>query len=136
MTLLTSEWGSTKGGLCTIDRPLAIQLAKYDNVEVFMYLPYFRDEDERAAAKCKVSILKAKKRSGYDDPIDWLTFTPREHQMKVVIGHGIHLGRQVSLIKEVHQGCKWIQVVHTDPEELGMFKDYAGPTVDKAQKKA
>ena len=134
VTLLTSEWGSTKGGLSTINRELAIQLAKYENVEVCMYLPCFSDEDERAAAKCKVSLLKAKKRAGYDDPIDWLTFIPREHPMNVVIGHGIHLGRQVSLIKEVHQGCKWIQVVHTDPEELGMFKDYAGPTV-KAQKK-
>ena len=128
MTLLTSEWGSTKGGLSTINRELAIQLAKYDNVEVCMYLPLPNDEDKEAADKHRVRLLKAKKRPGYD-PIDWLAYVPIDHQMDVVIGHGIHLGRQISFIKEAHQESKWIQVVHTDPEELGMFKIYAGPTV-------
>ncbi|XP_015764077.1 PREDICTED: uncharacterized protein LOC107343052 isoform X11 [Acropora digitifera] len=54
--------------------------------------------------------------------------------MDFVIGHGIHLGRQVPLIKRVHQECKWIQVVHTDPEELGMFKNYAD-SIAKGEKK-
>jgi len=49
--------------------------------------------------------------------------------MDVVIGHGSRLGRQVSSIREFHPDCKWIQVVHTDPEELGMFKDYDDSTV-------
>ena len=30
--------------------------------------------------------------------------------------------------------CKWIQVVHTDPEELGMFKSYAD-SISKGEKK-
>ena len=133
VTLLSSEWGSTKGGLSTINRELAIQLAKNDNVEVSMYLPLCSEEDERAAAGLGVRLLKAKKKPGYD-PIDWLASIPRDHPMDVVVGHGIHLGRQVPVIKEVHPDCKWIQVVHTDPEELGMFKDYADSTV-KAEKK-
>ena len=133
MTLLTSEWGSTKGGLSTINRKLAIHLAKYDNVEVCMYLPLPTDEDKKAADKCRVRLLKAKKRSGYD-PIDWLAYVPSDHQMDVVIGHGIHLGRQISFIKEVHQESKWIQFVHTDAEELGMFKTYPDPTA-KGEKK-
>ena len=131
--MLSSEWGSTKGGLSTINRELAIQLAKNDNVEVSMYLPLCSEEDERAAAGLGVRLLKAKKKPGYD-PIDWLASIPRDHPMDVVVGHGIHLGRQVPVIKEVHPDCKWIQVVHTDPEELGMFKDYADSTV-KAEKK-
>ena len=134
MTLLTSEWGSSKGGLSTINRELATQLAKHDNVEVSMYLPRFSDEDENAAADCRVSLVKAKERAGYNDPIDWLAFIPRDHPMDVVIGHGIHLGRQVPLIKEIHPECKWVQVVHTDPEELGMFKTYPDPTA-KGEKK-
>ena len=133
MTLLSSEWGSTKGGLSTINRELAIQLAKNDNVEVSMYLPLCSEEDERAAAEFRVHLLQAKKKPGYD-PIDWLASVPKDHHMDVVIGHGIRLGRQVPVMKELHPDCKWIQVVHTDPEELAMFKDYADPTVKGAKK--
>ena len=116
-----------------INRELAIQLAKNDNMEVSMYLPLCSEKDERAAAGFSVCLLKAKKKPGYD-PIDWLASVPRDHHMNIVIGHGIHLGRQVPIIKELHHDCKWIQVVHTDPEELGMFKDYASPTVKGAKK--
>ena len=133
VTLLGSEWGSTKGGLSTINRELAIQLAKNDNVEVSMYLPLYSEEDKRAAAGFSVCLLKAKEKTGYD-PIDWIAWIPRDHPMDVVIGHGSCLGRQVSFIREFHPDCKWIQVVHTDPEELGMFKDYADPTVKGAKK--
>ena len=134
VTLLASEWGSAKGGLSTMNRELAIQLAKYDNVEVCMYLPLFSDEDERAAANYRVRLLQAKERPGYDDPIEWLASIPREHQMDVVIGHGIHLGKQVPHIKESHPKCKWIQVVHTESEELAMFKTYPD-TIAKGGKK-
>ncbi|XP_044166053.1 uncharacterized protein LOC114949082 isoform X3 [Acropora millepora] len=133
VTLLSSEWGSTKGGLSTINRKLAIQLAKDKNVEVCMYLPTFSDEDKKTAAKCRVHLLKAKEKPGYD-PIDWLAFIPRDHPMDVVIGHGMHLGRQILHIRESHPECKWVQVVHTDPEELGAFKTYVDPTA-KGEKK-
>ncbi|XP_015760591.1 PREDICTED: uncharacterized protein LOC107339792 [Acropora digitifera] len=103
VTLLSTEWGSTTGGLSTMNRELAIQLAKHSNVEVCMYLPCFSDEDERAAAHSSISLLKAKERHGYD-PVDWLASIPRDHQMDVVIGHGIHLGRQVPHIRESHPG--------------------------------
>jgi len=116
-----------------MNREIAIQLAKDDNVEVCMYLPAFSEEDKKAADKCRVRLLKAKKKPGYD-PIDWLASVPSDHQMSVVIGHGIHLGRQIPHIKESHPECKWVQVVHTDPEEYGMFKTYADPTA-KGQKK-
>ena len=117
-----------------MNRELAIQLAKYDNVEVCMYLPLFSDKDKRAAANYRVHLLQAGKKPGYDDPIDWLASIPRDHQMDVVIGHEIHLGKQVSHIKQSHPKCKWIQVVHTDPEELAMFKTYPDP-IAKGEKK-
>ena len=98
-----------------------------------MYLPQCSEEDKRAAAAHSVCIIEAEEIPGYD-PIDWLVTIPRDHQMDFVIGHGIHLGREVALIKRVHQECKWIQVVHTDPEELGMFKDYAD-SITKGEKK-
>ena len=133
VTLLSSEWRSTKGGLSTINRELAIQLAKHKNVEVSMYLPQCSEEDKRVAANHNVHLIEAEEIPGYD-PIDWLATIPKDHDMDCVIGHGVHLGRQVSLIKCLHGHCKWIQVVHTDPEELGMFKSYTDP-ISKGEKK-
>ena len=103
-------------------------------MEVCMYLPVFSDEDKKAADKCRVRLLKAKEKPGYDEPIDWLASVPSDHQMNVVIGHGIHLGRQIPHIKESHPECKWIQVVHTDPEELSMFKTYNDPIAKGGKK--
>ncbi|XP_044165041.1 uncharacterized protein LOC114969803 isoform X4 [Acropora millepora] len=133
VTLLGSEWGSTKGGLSTLNRELAIQLAKNTNVEVSMYLPQCTEEDKRAAAKFRVNLRKAEKKPG-SDPVEWLASAPRDHCMDIVIGHGIHLGRQVPWIKELRPNCKWIQVVHTVPEELAMSKDYPCP-IGKGAKK-
>ena len=133
VTLLGSEWGSTKGGLSTLNRELAIQLAKNTNVEVSMYLPWYSEEDKRAATKFRVNLRKAEKKPG-SDPIEWLASVPRDHCMDIVIGHGIHLGRQVPWIKELRPNCKWIQVVHTVPEELAMSKDYPCPIVKGAKK--
>ena len=130
VTFLSYEWGSTKGGF---NRELAIQLAKYDNVEVSMYLPLCSEEDKIAAAKFKVRLVEPKKKLGFC-PIDWLVGFPKDHHMDVVIVHGIHLGRRVPVIKELRPNCKWIQVVHTDFKQLAMSMDYAVPTVNAAKK--
>ena len=122
VTLLSSEWRSTKGGLSTINRELAIQLAKHPSVEVSVYLPQCSEEDKRAAASHNVHLVEAEKMLGYD-PLDLLSFLPKDHAVDCVIGHGAVLGRQVQGIKR-HHHCKWIQVVHTSSEELGMYKGY------------
>ena len=123
ITLLSSEWRSTKGGLSTINRELAIQLAKHPSVEVSVYLPQCSEEDKRVAAKHNVHLIEAEKMPGYD-PVDWLSFLPKDQAVDCVIGHGAVLGRQVQGIKRDRPHCKWIQVVHTAPEELGMYKGY------------
>ena len=122
MTLLSSEWRSTKGGLSTINRELAIQLAKFPDVQVSVYLPECSEEDKRVAAGHNVHLIKAQEMPGYE-PVDWLASVPKHYVMDCVIGHGVHLGRQVPHILR-HHHCKWIQVVHTAPEELGMYKSY------------
>ena len=122
VTLLSSEWRSTKGGLSTINRELAIQLAKHPSVEVSVYLLQCSEEDKRVAASHNVRLVEAEKMLGYD-PVDLLSFLPKDHAVDCVIGHGAVLGRQVQGIKR-HHYCKWIQVVHTSPEELGMYKGY------------
>ena len=134
ITLLSSEWRSTKGGLSTINRELAIQLAKHPDVEVSVYLPQCSEEDKRVAESHNVQLVEADEMAGYDNPVDWLSSLPEGHAVDCVIGHGAVLGRQVQFIKRTHPHCKWIQVVHTAPEELGMYKEYE-ENISKGEKK-
>ena len=132
MTLLSSEWRSTKGGLSTINRELAIQLAKHPSVEVSVYLPKCSEDDKRVAASHNVHLIEAEKMPGLGPDL-WLSCLPEDHAVDCVIGHGAVLGRQVQFIKR-HCNCKWIQVVHTAPEELGMFKSYTD-AISRGEKK-
>ena len=127
VTILASEWGSSKGGLSTINRELAIQLAKFSNVEVTFFVPTGKcsNEDKKAADSHGISFLEAKRRPGYNE-LDWLSFPPDHLRVDVVVGHGVKLGHQAQVIRDSHK-CRWVQVVHTDPEELGMFKCYENP---------
>ena len=126
VTILASEWGSSKGGLSTINRELAIQLAKFSCIDVTFFLPRCSDKDKEAADGHGISILEAKRRPGYRDELDWLTFPPDDLRIDVVVGHGVKLGHKAQIIRDSHN-CKWVQIVHTDPEELGMFKCYENP---------
>ena len=125
VTILASEWGSSKGGLSTLNRELAIQLAKFPEVQISFFVPQCSEEDKRAALSHNIEIVEATRRPGYDE-LEWLSFPPAQLQIDVVVGHGVKLGHQAQVIRESHK-CKWIQVVHTDPEELGMFKTYQNP---------
>ena len=126
VTILASEWGSRMGGLSTVNRELAIQLAKFPGVEVTFYLPKCCDENKREALRHGISIVEAERRPGYDDELDWLSFPPENLRISVVVGHGVKLGKQAQFIRKSHK-CKWVQVVHTDPEKLGMHKCYENP---------
>ena len=125
VTLLASEWSSSMGGLSTINRQLAILLGKHIQVEVTLLVPQFAcsEEEKRAAGGHNVAIREAEKLTGYNDPLDWLSFPPRDLVIDVVLGHGAKLGKQAQVIRKTHN-CQWVQVVHTAPEELGMHKNY------------
>ena len=86
-------------------------------------MPKSSDEDKKAAASHSVSILKAVRQPGFSDELDWLSFPPENLRIDVVVGDGVKLGRQAQFISYSRK-CKWVQIVHTDPEELGMFKRY------------
>ena len=123
--MLSSEWrSSTDGDLSTINRELAIQLAKLPNVDVSVLLPNCSEEDRTSAESHNVTLIEADKTPGVE-PVLWLSSPPRDHTMDCVIGHGVHLGRPVALIKRNpnYDHCKWIQVVHSAPEEDGMYKN-------------
>ena len=125
VTILASEWGSSKGGLSTINRELAIQLAKFQEVQITYFLPKCSEEDRKVALSHGIDILEATPRPGFEE-MDWLSFPPTHLKIDVIVGHGVKLGRQAQVIRDHHK-CVWFQVVHTDPEELGMFKCYENP---------
>ena len=132
--MLSREWrSSTDGDLSTINRELAIQLAKHSNVEVSVFLLQCDEEDRNKAASHHVQLVKAKKVIGCN-PVDWLRNVPDGHVMDCVVGHGVSLGKQVQFIKKKHHHCKWIQVVHSAPEEVGMYKSIPqGGQLQKAE---
>ena len=125
VTILASEWGSSKEELSSLNRELAIQLAKCPEVEITVFLPQCSQRDKKEALKYKVKIVEATPRSGFKQ-LDWLCFPPEDLQIDIVVGHGVKLGKQAQFIKDMKK-YKWIQVVHTDPEECGMFKNYSYP---------
>ncbi|XP_073234040.1 uncharacterized protein [Porites lutea] len=132
VTILASEWGSSKGGLSSINRELAIQFAKCPEAEITFFLPKCSQEDKKLALQHNVKIVEATRRPGLEE-LEWLLFPPENLQIDVIVGHGVKLGKQAQIIKE-RKNCKWIQVVHTDPEELGMFKNYSNP-ISKGEEK-
>ena len=131
VTLLGSEWNSSEGGLSTLNRELAIYLSKHPKVEVTLLVPegVCKDEEKREAESYEITIVEAEEQTGYD-PLDWLSFPPKDLSIDVIIGHGKKLGRQVQGMRNCTEfkNCKWVQVVHIAPEDLGKFKDYANPT--------
>ena len=132
VTILASEWGSSKGGLSTINREIAIQLAKCPEAEITFFLPKCSKENKKLALQNNVKIVEALRRPGFQE-LEWLSFPSDHLQIDVIVGHGVKLGKQAQIIKE-RKNCKWIQVVHTDPEELGMFKKYSNP-ISKGEEK-
>ena len=135
VALLANEWGSSKGGLPTINRTLAIHLAKHADIEVTVLVPESEcsEDDMRVAKSHKISIREARRRPGLSDPLEWLSFAPKDLDIHVVISHSAMLGKQAQIIKE-YCCCKWVQVVHTEPEELAMYKTYPG-AVAKGEEK-
>ena len=125
VSVLANEWGSSKGGLSTIIRTLAIHLAKHPNLEITLLLPEFEcgEEDKRAASGYNISIREATRLPGFSHPLDWLSLLPDDLDIQVVIGFGASLGRQAQIIGKSY-GCKWVHVMLTDPEELSVHKDY------------
>ena len=136
VTLLASEWDSSKGGLSTFNRELATELAQHEQVKVTFLVPQYScsEEGKRTAEIHNVSIREVERRPGYDDPLDWLSSPPEDLTIDIIVGHGGKLGKQAQFIRKSHK-CKWIQVLHTAPEELGMYKNYP-KAISKGEEKS
>ena len=128
VTILASEWGSSNGGIDTLSKELAVQLAKFPESEITTFSVRCSEEDKKEALRNNVKIVKATRCPGFDESV-WLNYPPEHLEMDVVVGYGVELGRHAQVLKK-SKNCKWVQVVHTDPEEKEMFKSYCNQSVE------
>ncbi|XP_078347663.1 uncharacterized protein LOC144632801 isoform X1 [Oculina patagonica] len=126
VTLLAEEWTqSAKGGTCSIlNRQLAIHLAQHPDVQVGLLIPKCSPEDRQDAEKYQISIIEPEECPGAD-PVYLLGILPEGFSTDFIIGHDIKLGWQGNVIRQ-KCGCKWIHVVHTNAEEMGLYMPYPG----------
>ena len=106
-------------------KELAKQLAKFTQtgVEVSLLVPesvQVNDWDKRSLEKNGVTIVKAKKRPCFPDPIDWLCYPPEKLKSGIVIGIGARLGKIAQHWKERYQ-CKSIYI---DQDNEWLLKRY------------
>ena len=126
ITLLCDEWGSLKGGLSTINRKLAIEFAKDADLKVMLFMPKCSKKARESAKKHQIKVFTAQPVS--DSEKWWAPPPPELKSTDFIIGHSVVLGKAAPDLRK-HYQCKWIQIVHTDAEELGNFKGYTGASV-------
>jgi len=124
ITLIADEWLSKKGGLSTLNRELAIQLAKFSSIAVRLLMAKCSEEEKKLARQYNIEVIEADQGSGKNAD-KWWTLLPPNFATDFIIGHSFILGKQAEDIRK-NFPCKWVQVVHTDPEELGSYKSYSG----------
>ena len=133
VTILAEEWTqSTKGGHSTLNRQLAIELARQPSVEVSILIPECSPEDKNDAQNCHIKVFEPELKLLAFEPVSWLSFPPEGFSTDFIIGHGIKLGSLGMVIKK-KAGCQWIHVVHSNAEETAMYKNYPG-AISKGQK--
>ena len=93
-------------------------------MDVSVLLPNCSKEDRSSAESHNVKLIEANRIPGVE-PVLCLSSPPRNHTMDCVIGHGVHVNQSIALIKRnpSYSHCKWIQVVHSAPEEDGMYQN-------------
>ena len=114
-----------KNGLSTLNRDLAIQLSEHAKADVSLLVPEGACEFQeiKEASSFGITVVEAKILEAYDR-LEWLSTPPKDHNMEIVFGHGVKLGRQVQFIRDSARfaNCTRLQVVHTAPEDLGRRK--------------
>ena len=128
---LCDEWKSSKGGLSTFNRELAINLAETTSgsMRIHCYVSRRDDQDREDAEQHGVNLITAQTVPGSRDPLDWLKVPPPElPNPHIVIGHGRKLGTPAYHIVRATR-CKWIQFVHVFCEDLGKFKESSAAAV-------
>ena len=121
---LCDEWKSSKGGISTFNRELAINLARETTgIKIHCYVSRSDEQDREHAKQRGVNLITAQTVPGSPEPLDCLKVPPPELlHPHIVISHGRKLGTPACLIARTTR-CKWIQFVHVFCEDLGKFKE-------------
>lgn len=122
--LVCDEWKSSKGGLSTFNRELAVNLARTcgEKFKVYCYVSNSDEPDRKDAEENGVTLLAAGKLPGNQNRHDWLKIPPTElPNPDVVIGHGRKFGQPAYFITRM-TNAKWVQFLHVFCEELGKYK--------------
>ena len=115
------EWGSSKGGLSTLNRELAKHLARQPDVEVTVLLLRYDEKEKREAHEFNVHLATPEVKAT-SDCIMKLCFPSDDLNIDVVIGHGQKLGVPAQVLAKQRK-CIRVHIVHTASEELAMFKE-------------
>ena len=129
---LCDEWKSSKGGLSTLNREFAINLAKTTtkSMKIHCYVSKSDDRDREDARQHGVNIITARSVPGSADSLEWLKFPPPElPHPDIVIGHGRKFGSPAYFLVQATK-CKWVQFVHVFCEDLGKYKKTAVAATD------
>ncbi|XP_078383134.1 uncharacterized protein LOC144665715 [Oculina patagonica] len=118
VTIVAAQWHFSLFDSSFLSRELAIQLAKFSQVQVTYLVPetLWFENYKREAASYGVTIVEAKKQPGFDDPVEWLNFPPQNLANDIVVGVGERFGKIAQIFKERHQ-CKSIYVASDSFED-------------------
>ncbi|XP_066023833.1 ankyrin-2-like isoform X9 [Pocillopora verrucosa] len=129
---ICGEWGSSKGGLSTFNRELALNLAKYskERIRVHCFVCQSTEEERQDASSNGIHLITAQRPPGSSDPLEWIRFPPSElSNPDIIVGHGRKFGGAAYSIRRI-TGCKWIHFVHVFCEDLGKYKLECSVTAD------
>ena len=119
---MADEWGSSKGGISTLNRELCKGLAQQPNVRVTLVVPTYNEKEKQAALEHGVHLTTPDfELPGYDS-IAKLAFPPTDLAIDVVIGHGRKLGPPANVVAKLRR-CKRVHIVHTASEQIAMYKN-------------
>ena len=133
---VADEWGSSRGGLSTINRELAIQFAMQQNVRViFLVLDHRCNEEEKEEAKRHNIDIFEVTSSDFHGGLKLLFYPHTDRYIRFVVGHGVKFGRYAQQIKDLFK-CEWMQVLHTAPEKLAVYKEDDPMALSKGEQKS
>ena len=117
---MADEWGSSKGGISTLNRELCKGLAQQPNVRVTLVVSKYDEREKQAALGSDVHLATPDvELPGYDS-IAMLGFPPADLAIDVVIGHGRKLGQPANAVAKQRR-CKRVHIVHTASEQIAMY---------------
>jgi hypothetical protein len=123
--LVASEWSSSKGGLSTLNRQLAIALAE-EGHRVTCLVPKAESADKSSARAQKVTLIDAGAEEPGTAPFHALDnlyhWQPSDgDHYDLVIGHDLITGRHAYQIKK-KLNARLAIVYHTIPDEIELYK--------------